>query len=81
MADHAKTLIPHLADGYSSKVMGQGSHDTALNNLVAELKKDPDFRKHVEREIGKLQFVRRRCFVSGVSADFLKEALERANVE
>jgi hypothetical protein len=78
MTNHAAKLNPHLDAGYRSKVMSQGSHDDAISKLADELK-DPEFFRHVDLECTRLQSVpRQRCFVSGVSADFLKTALKMA---
>ena len=78
MTDHTKTLTRHLDAGYRSKVMSQGSHDDAISKLADELK-DPEFFRHVDLECTRLQSVpRQKCFVSGISADFLKAALKMA---
>jgi hypothetical protein len=79
MTDHATKLNVHLDAGYQSGVMGHGSHDHTISKLADELANDPEFHRHVDLECTRLQSVpRERCFVSGVSADFLKAALKMA---
>jgi hypothetical protein len=78
MTDHAKTLSPHLSAAYRSEIFGQGSHDDAIHKLASELRSDPELRKHTEYEATRLHSVRRQCFASGISADFLKAALKMA---
>ena len=79
MTDHAKALMPHLDRGYQTKVMGQGSHGDAIGRLAGELNANPDFLRYVDLECTRLQSIpKERCFVSGVSADFLKAALKMA---
>jgi hypothetical protein len=78
MTDHSKTLIPHLDTAYRSKVMSQGSHDDAISKLADELGTDPDLLRHADQEATRLHSVRRQCFASSVSADFLKAAMKMA---
>ena len=78
MANHSKTLTPHLDSAYRSKVMGQGSHDASISKLADELNADPEFMKFADQEVTRMYSVRRQCFASSVSADFLKAAMKMA---
>jgi len=73
MNDHSKMLRMHLSAAYSERVLrrGAGSLDVLTDALAA----DASLKAHAQSEAARMSRVSDQCFVSKVSAEFLKDAL------
>lgn len=71
-----KLLVSILSDAYSAKVLHQGSVEAVTNRLRAAVA-DPAFALEARAEWQRARAVKaRRCFTSGVVADFLSPVLD-----